>query len=370
MRIALVHDWFIGLGGSEQVFKQILACYPNADIFCLIDHLNPNQREYILQGKKTNTSFLQRLPFSKRIYRYFLPLFRRGIESFDLSGYDLIISSSHAVAKGVITGKDQMHICYCHTPMRYAWDLKTEYLKEIKSNTLRKRLSAQLDKIKKWDLETASNVNYFIANSKYIAKRIKKNYKREAHVIYPSANTNLFVPNNKQKNDEGYAIVVSRMVPYKKLDIILNAYAQLPNHKLKIVGTGPMRKKLEAMASPNVEIMPYQPFKNLVELIKNADFFILAANEDFGITSIEAQACGIPVLALEKGGYLESVVADKTGVFYSEQTSESIAKGVLEISSKLDAFDKETIRANAELFSEERFRMALKSFVDEKLVKA
>ena len=272
------------------------------------------------------------------------------------------------MAKGIKAHEGQLHICYCHTPVRYAWDLKMEYLKQIPSLFLKKMASWQLNKLKKWDLNSVDRVDHFIANSQFIAERIRNNYGRSSKVIYPPVNTTLFKPmsNGKERNEK-YAITVSRMVPYKKIDLIIKAFNTIPDFKLKVIGKGPQAAYLKSIAGDNVEILGHQPFDDLVHLIRNSRVLILAAFEDFGITSLEAQACGIPVIALNKGGYLESVIEDTTGVLYDDQSVESLIDGFNRFIENESKFNPTNIRENAKKFEEDRFRNELMSYVNEKI---
>jgi hypothetical protein len=361
MRVAIVHDWLVEKGGAELVLKEIVACYPDAEIFSLIDFLSDEERQYYIAGKSVTTSFLQKLPKAKKIYRNFLPLMPFAIEQLDVSSYDLVISSSYAVAKGVITGPDQLHICYCHSPIRYAWDLQFQYLKEagLTSGVKSTFVKWVLHKIRNWDYRSAAAVDVFVSNSSFIKRRISKFYRRDAVVIHPPVDVAGF-PLVEQKQD--FYLTASRMVPYKKIDLIVKAFAGMPDKKLVVIGQGPDFKKIKELATPNVEIMGYQPFSVLKEKMQSAKAFVFAAEEDFGIVPVEAQACGTPVIAFGKGGALETVLDGVTGIFFSEQTEVSIQQAV----NRFEAltFNPIDIRENAEKFSVERFRDNLKSLVD------
>ena len=297
MKIAVVHDWLVVYGGAEKVLEQILNIYPEADLFALVDFLDEDKRDFI-KDKKVKTSFIQRLPKAKTKYRNYLPLMPLAIEQLDLSKYDLIISSSYCVAKGIITSPNQVHISYVHSPIRYAWDLQHQYLKEA---GLTKGLKGWLAKIilhymRIWDTRTSNGVDYFIANSKFIAKRIWKCYRREADVIYPPVDVEAFEYCDQK---EDFYLTASRMVPYKKMDLIVEAFTHIPDKKLIVIGTGPDFDKIQKIAQghDNIKLMGYQPFSVLKEHMQKAKAFVFAAEEDFGITPVEAQACGTPVIA-------------------------------------------------------------------------
>lgn len=321
MKIAIVCDWLVTYAGSERVLEELLVCYPQADLFAVVDFL-PEKDRHFLQGKTVTTTFIQKLPWAKKHYRAYLNWMPLAIEQLDLSAYDLIISSSHAVAKGVITGPDQIHVSYVHSPMRYAWDLQHQYLKESGLNKGVKGFLAQylLHKMRLWDQRTANNVDYFIANSHYIARRIFKIYRREAEVIYPPVKTALFKPASKK---ETFYLAASRLVPYKKMELIAASFADMPDKTLILIGDGPDLEKVKANAGPNVQILGYQPQAVLLDYMQRAKAFIFAAEEDFGITLVEAQACGTPVIAYGKGGALETVNdlshPTPTGLFFPQQ---------------------------------------------------
>lgn len=363
MKVAYIHDWLVISGGAEKVAREILACFPKADVFCLVDFLDHKDRDFILHGKSTKTSFIQNLPFAKSKYRNYLPLFPLAIEQFDLSEYDLVISSSYAVAKGVLTHSNQTHICYCHSPMRYAWDLYHHYLDTTPMGKWKRRIAKlTLHYLRNWDIASANRVDYFIANSDYIKRRIEKIYRRDAVVIHPPVAIDQFSFSNEKKD---YYIAFSRLVPYKKLDLIAEAFRSMPDKKLIIAGGGPELKNLRKNCPENVTVTGELPFSVLLEKIQHAKALIVAAEEDFGLTPVEAQACGTPVIAFRKGGYLETVIENQTGVFFSEQTAESIQDAVY----KFEAihWKYETCRKNAEEFSNTNFKTHLLTFIQAKL---
>ena len=369
MKIAIVCDWLVTYAGAEKVLEQILNVFPEADLFALVDFLPENNRAFI-KNKKVTTSFIQKLPKAKNKYRNYLPLMPLAIEQLDVTDYDIVISSSHCVAKGVITSPNQVHISYVHSPIRYAWDLQHQYLKE---SGLNKGLKGWLAKailhyIRLWDYRTANNVDYFIANSNFIAKRIWKCYRRKAKVIYPPVDVKSFELCEKK---EDFYLTASRMVPYKKMDLIVEAFSKMPDKKLIVIGDGPDFKKIKAKAGKNVTLLGYQSFEVLKEHMQKAQAFIFAAEEDFGITPVEAQACGTPVIAYGKGGAHETIVGiDKenpTGVFFEGQTVESICKTVKKFEEVKDKIKPQICRANAERFSNERFLEEIKQYMEEKV---
>lgn len=368
MKIAIIADWLTTYAGSERVLEQMIACYPQADVFAVVDFV-PEESRGFLQGKQPVTTFIQKLPGAKRFARHYLPLMPLAVEQLDLSGYDLILSSSHAVAKGVIVGPDQLHISYVHSPIRYAWDLQHQYLKE---SGLDKRAIGWLarwflHKIRLWDVRTQFGVDEFLANSRFIARRIHRVYGRDATVIYPPVDVNAF--SLSEAKDDFY-LTASRMVPYKRMDLIVEAFAAMPDKTLVVIGDGPDFEKIRAKATPNVRLMGYQSFSVLRDHMQRAKAFVFAAEEDFGITPVEAQACGTPVIAFGKGGALETVRglntvgSVPTGVFFNEQSVSSIVDAVQRFESSQPQFVPAAIRQYAEQFSVANFRERYMQFVD------
>ncbi|WP_233806516.1 glycosyltransferase family 4 protein [Paraburkholderia sp. HP33-1] len=367
MKVAIVHDWLVVSGGAEKVLKNIIECFPDADVFSIVDFLEDRD---CVKGKSVNTSFIQKMPFARSRYRAYLPLMPIAIEQVDLSGYDLVISSSHAVAKGVLTGPYQVHISYIHSPIRYAWDLQHQYLRESHLDTgLRSALArVLLHYIRGWDSRSANGVDHLVANSQFIARRIRKAYQRESTVIYPPVDlANMSIGTEK----EDFYVTASRMVPYKRIDLIVQAFSQTPDRRLVVIGDGPEMKKIRSVAGENVEILGHQPSDVLIDHLRRARAFVFAAEEDFGISVVEAQACGTPVIAFGRGGVLESVVGlpleRATGVFFGEQTTASLLEAVGRFESNAGLFDARACRKNAERFSSENFKKALMSFVDTRL---
>lgn len=364
-RVAIVHDWLVTYAGAERVLEQMLNVLPQADLFSLIDLLPAEKRDFI-QAKCVRTSFLQRIPLMRTSYRQYLPLMPLAIEQLDLSGYDLVISSSHAVAKGVLTGPDQLHICMCYSPIRYAWDLQHQYLRESGLERGPKSWLARsmLHKIRLWDARTSNGVDHFIAISKFVARRIWKTYRREAKVIYPPVDTQAFELCSEKAD---FYLCASRMVPYKRIELIIDAFAAMPEKRLVVIGDGPDYPKIAGKAGENVTLLGFQPFEVLMHYMQRAIAFVFAAEEDFGIVPVEAQACGTPVIAYGKGGVLETVLGEHhhspTGIFFPSQTPEAIIRAVQCFESARQHFDPAAIRAQAERFSKSAFTSSFSGFV-------
>jgi len=362
MKKALIHDWFSVYAGAEKCVESFTNIWDDFDIYSLIDFLGDKDREIILKGKYANTSFIQNLPKAQTKYRNYLPLFPLAIEQFDLSEYDVILSSSHAVAKGVLTHSNQLHISYVHTPIRYAWDLYHQYLKEsgLDKGLKGKLAKYFLHKIRIWDVSTINRVDYYIANSHYIARRIKKVYGKESSVIYPPVDVEKF---ELYEEKEDYYFTMSRMVPYKKIDLIVEAFSKT-NKKLIVAGTGPDMEKIKSFAKDNVEFVGFISDEEAINYMQKAKAFVFAAEEDFGIVPVEAGACGTPVICLGKGGTKETVIDGVTGVHFEEQKVDSLLEAVKRF-EKLE-FHPQEIREHSLKFSKERFEKEIEAFVDEK----
>lgn len=366
MKVAIIHEWFVSYAGSERVVEQMLNCYPSADLYSVVEFLTPEQRGFI-QNKPVTTSFIQKFPFARKHYRQYLSLMPLAVEQFDLSSYDVIISSSHAVAKGVLTGPDQLHLCMCYSPIRYAWDLQHQYIKESNMQTGLKGWIAKilLHKIRMWDYRTAHGVNEFIAISKFIKRRINKVYGRSSTVIYPPVDTQAF---SLQRTKEDFYLTASRMVPYKKMDMIVEAFAKMPDKKLIVIGDGPDFDKIKAKCPSNVTLMGFQKFEVLKDHMQRAKAFVFAAEEDFGITPLEAQSCGTPVIAFAKGGALETINGldhpAPTGVFFDKQSVDAIVTAVREFEDKRELISAENCEANALRFSIKVFKEKFTDFVE------
>ena len=365
---ALVVDWLVTYAGAERVVESIIKRFPESDLFSLIDFVDENQRNF-LKGKTVSTSFIQNLPKAKKKYQKYLPFMPLAIEQLDVSSYDVVISSSHCVAKGVLTGPDQLHISYVHSPIRYAWDLQHQYLTEAGLDKGIKGWLAKwvLHKIRIWDYRTANGVDHFIANSHFIARRIKKVYGRESTVIYPPVAVDDFEVSEKK---EDFYFTASRMVPYKRMDLIVEAFSQMPDKRLIVIGDGSEFDKIKRKAGPNVELLGYQPFSVLKDHMRRAKAFVFAAEEDFGITPVEAQACGTPVIAFGKGGALETVrplgVAASTGLFFDTQSVPSLCAAIKSFEENQHIFIPADCRTNAEKFSTQRFEREFSEFVEAK----
>lgn len=360
-KIAIVHDWLVTDAGAEKVLKAIVEIYPTAEIFSLVDFLSDEDRKTILNDKSVKTSFIQKLPFAKNHFRNYLPLFPKAIESFDLSSYDLIISSSWAVAKGVKTTKEQIHISYCHTPIRYAWDLYDEYTSNLKQP---KKFLVQntLKYIRKFDIKTLDSVDFFIANSKFVQNRIRKTYDRDSVVIYPPVDVENFKLFEKK---EQFYLTASRLVPYKKTKLIVEAFNKMPDKKLVVIGDGEEYEEIKKIAKSNIEVLGFQKKSVMIDYMQKAKAFVYAAVEDFGIVPIEAMACGTPVIALSEGGTAETVQDKVNGIHFKEQNIDEIIKGVKEFETI--SFDAKQISGQAQSFSTQRFKEEIKGFISTKL---
>ncbi len=353
-KISVVHEWLLSYAGSEQVTAKILNLFPQSKLFSVVDFLTDKQRIFF-DGRRAVTTFIQKLPGAHKHYQKYLPLMPLAVEQLDVSEADIVISSAHAVAKGVLTGPDQLHISYVHSPMRYAWDLQHQYLRESGLSTGLKGwiIKWLLHKLRIWDYRTANGVDHFIANSQFIARRIKKIYGRDATVIYPPVAVDDF-PCVEQKED--FYFTASRMVPYKKMDLIVEAFTKMPDKRLVVIGDGGESKKIGALAAghPNITLLGYQPFDVLKSHMQRAKAFVFAAEEDFGITPVEAQACGTPVIAFGKGGALETVrplgVDAPTGLFFDSQSLPSLCTAIQSFEENHHMFCAANCRANAEKF--------------------
>ncbi len=366
-KVCIIHDWLTTYAGAERVLEQVLNIFPDSDIFSIVDFIDKNERDW-LKNKQVKTSFIQKLPFAQKKYRSYLPLMPLAIEQFDLSKYDIVISLSHAVAKGVLTGPNQLHVCLCFSPIRYAWDLQHQYLRESNLKTGIKSVLARwiLHKIRIWDVRTSNGVDDFIAISNFISRRIKKVYNRSSKVIYPPVDTNKFKLINSPK--ENYYVTCSRMVPYKRIDLIVETFSkEFPEKKLVVIGDGPEHKKIKKIAGKNIEFLGKVPFKILHKKLALAKAFIFAAEEDFGIAPIEAQSCGTPVIAYRAGAASETINGNdsfkKTGIFFNSQTIESLSQAVRDFECSDINFAPEVCRENSLRFSKENFIEEFNSFV-------
>ncbi len=360
MKSVIVHDWLTSMSGAEKVVEAIYELYPSK-MFTLFKDAS-KFKGGLFDKIEIETSFLQKMPGMLQYYRNLLPLFPHAIESFDLSDYDLILSSSHSVAKGVLPHGGQQHICYCHTPMRYAWDLYFDYMKGGGLKSL--LMKPFLHRIRNWDVFASMRVDHFIANSECVAKRIKKIYRRDAPVIHPPVDTKFFALSEKPRED--FYITAGRFVPYKKIDIIVEAFRHLPDKKLVVIGEGPEMNKIRSKAGKNVALLGFQKSEYLKEMLQKAKAFLFMANEDFGILPVEAQSCGTPVIAFGKGGALETVVENETGLFLFNQSASALADMIKFFERNQERFDPKFIRQHAESFSREHFQNKFQQFVEEK----
>jgi glycosyltransferase involved in cell wall biosynthesis len=369
LRVAIVHYWFTAYGGGERVVESLSEIFPQADIFALV--ADRKAMPETLRQHSVADSFLSRIPGAKRLYRHLLPLYPIALEQFDLSAYDLVISSESGPAKGVITSPQTCHICYCHSPMRYIWDLYHEARKSMNPVT-RAIFSAAAHYMRLWDFSTAARVDYFVANSRYIAARIRKCYRRESAVIYPPAN---WATGYISQKVDDYYLAVGRLVPYKCIDLAIEACNRLQRH-LRIVGTGPEYKRLKRMAGPTVEFLGRLDEQLLHETYANCRALLFPGEEDFGIVPVEAQSHGRPVIAFGRGGVLETVTggfADDcedgkcTGVFFQQSSPESLCAAIRQFEQVEVGFRPEFIRASVERFSQERFKTEFAAFTVEKM---
>ena len=365
MKVAFVQDWFNANGGAEKVAGAILDIYDKEDltIYALFDKFPVEARAEILSNRPVQTSILQYIPYISRIYRYFLPVMPWLMSRFRLRGYDMVISTSHAVAKGFKADKGTLNICYCHTPLRPIWDMYDDYAASHPMGGFFP-YRAFVNYLRRWDVATAGRVHYFIANSKHIQQRIEKSYGRQSAVIYPPVRVEQFTLSTKPRKD--YYLCVGRIVPYKKIDLIVKAFMQMPEKNLVVIGDGWGATAVNEMIKDhkNIEWHGYQDDKTMLQYIQEARACIFAAKEDFGIMCVEVQACGTPVIALNYGGYKETVIAGETGLFFDQQTELSIIDAVTLFDNN-PLINHTTIRDNALRFSEERFGREFKDFVQQ-----
>jgi len=358
MRVALVHDYLNQYGGAERVLEAFCQIFPKAPIYTLL--YDQKRTGYAFKGRTIYTSFMQKVPLVKSHHRPFLMLMPLAIEQFDLSDYDLVLSDSASYAKGVITPPETLHICYCHTPIRYAWDDSQKYIDEFGySNPIKKIIPFFMNYIRVWDEQAAQRVDKFIANSNFVAKRIEKYYQRQAQVINPPVKADLFYLADKP---DKYFLMVGRFLPYKRFDLTIKAFNQL-GWPLKIIGHGPEMKKLQALAKSNIEFLGLVSDQKLKEYYAYCQALIFPQEEDFGITALEAMASGRPVIAFESGGALEIIQPGITGLFFKEQKAESLIETLTKFNPS--DFNPKAIREIAMRFDQEEFKKKIKSFIDE-----
>ena len=357
--IAIVHDWLVGMRGGEKVLEVVCELFPDAVLWTLV-HQKGNLSPTI-ESMDIRTSFIQKIPFGRHKYQYFLPLYPAAIRKFDLQEFDLIISISHAAAKAVRPRKDVLHICYCHTPMRYIWDQYDDYFGKGKSSFVaRTAMKMCVEYLRRWDIESVNGVDYFIANSNNVQERIRRIYRRDSTVMYPPVDVDRFSVSNK---DSGYYLIVSALVPYKRIDLAIEAFNEL-GERLVIIGTGEERKRLQVGARSNIEFLGWVDDDRLAEYYAGCRALIFPGEEDFGIVPLEAMASGKPVIAFAKGGALETVVDGKTGILFSEQTRESLMGAVQRFTQM--TFDGTAIRSHVERFDRKLFKEQLLLYIQER----
>ncbi len=351
MNLAIIADWLPVYAGAEHVIAQMHGLWPDAPIFTTVANMSGIGP---LNDAEIHTTPLQKWYRLTGNHQWMLPWMPRAIESIDLRGYDVVLSSSHAIGKGIVPPSTARHICYCHTPMRYAWEMEDEYLDDFKvPNCLRRTIKQKLKQIRKWDLTSAARVDQFIANSTTVQERIKRTYNREAIVIHPPVSERFFQSPITDLSSRDYYLTVGRQVPYKRTDLLIEA-ANKMSIPLKVAGSGKDFDRLKAMAGPTVEMLGFVPDEKLPELYSNAKAFLFAPFEDAGVVPLEAQACGTPVVAFGKGGVLDTVVDSETGVYFSEQSKESVIDAIQRFEGM--NFDVSKIREHAKRFSAKRFQ--------------
>lgn len=369
-RVAIVHYWLVTHRGGERVIEALAEMFPQADIFTLV--YDPSGTSPVIRQHPIHTSFIQKLPFGRRFYRAYLPLFPLALEHFDLRGYDLVISSESGPAKGVLTDPETCHICYCHTPMRYVWNLYHDY-RATAGPVARLAMPLFMHYLRQWDQASAGRVDYFVANSENTARRVRRYFGREAHVIYPPVDTRRFT---WSCSVDSYYLAVAEMVPYKRIDLAIEAFNRC-GRKLLVVGEGPEWRRWRRLAKPNVEFLGRLESQALAKLYASCRALIFPGEEDFGIIPLEAQACGRPVIAYRRGGSLETVIAYDgngsrnpeacTGLLFPAQTVEALVEAVRLFESVEGRFDPAFIRAHAERFDTSRFKAEMQAFVNDKL---
>jgi glycosyltransferase involved in cell wall biosynthesis len=380
MKIAIVHDWLTGMRGGEKCLEVFCRLYPDADLFTLL-HL-PNKVSSVIESHPIHTSFIQSLPLAETKYRYYLPLMPFAIEQFDFSGYDLILSSSHCVAKGVKPGPNGLHICYCHTPMRYIWDQFDQYFgREFSGKVPAIVMQILRPWLQRWDVRTSGRVNHFIANSRHVQARIRKYYHREAAVIHPPVDTEMFAPSSDEIED--YFLIVSAFAPYKRVDLAVEAFNEL-GYPFVVIGSGQEAGSLRKVAGPNIRFEGWLDNTAIRSHYARCRAFVFCGEEDFGITLLEAQAMGRPVIALGRGGALETVIPDRqtwrpetgiaehktsqpTGVFFYEQTPTAIMQAIQHFDSVESQFHPEAIRRHAVRFDVAVYTDQIRNFIEQHL---
>lgn len=364
MKVAIVHDWLVSMGGSERCLETFCELYPDATLYTLLYDREKITSETI-NRMHIVTSFIQEMPLAKTKYRNYLPLFPSAIEKFDLKGYDMVISLSHCAAKGVLSHPESLHICYCCTPMRYAWDFYSQYFnRDNCSWPMLQIIPHFMNYLRKWDVASSERVDYYISVSNYIKDKIKRYYSRESEVIYPPVDTDFFLPDGEPEN---YFLIISRLVNHKRIDVAVNAFNEL-KLPLVIIGEGPRYKSLVEKAGPNIKFLGFQPDEVTKKYYSKCRALILPSEEDFGITPLEVQSCGRPVIAYGKGGILETVIPGKTGELFPEQSAGSLIDAIRKFRS--EKYDPVFIRQNALKFSRANFKKQLENSIQDKIARS
>lgn len=358
MKIAIAHDWMFSMRGGEKVLECLFELFPSADFYVLVCDLN--RVSSLLKERKIFTSFIQNLPFSKKLYKLYLPLMPFAVESLNFSDYDLVISVSHCLIKSIITSPLTTHVCYCNSPVRYAYDLFDDYFKDTWP-PLRRIFSLMMGILRWWDIKTSKRADYFIGNSKNIQGKIKSYYNRDSTVIYPPVDTDFFIPSG---NKHDYYLALSALVPYKRIDLAVKAFNRLKKD-LVIIGEGPEMKKLKNMAEDNIKFLGWRSDEEIRHYYQNCRALVFPGNEDFGIVPVEAQSCGRPVIAFFGGGAMETVKEGITGHFFKEQNPQALQNSVIEFGSM--TISPEECRNNALEFSRERFKREISDFLKKNL---
>ncbi len=372
MRVALVHDWLDTWGGGEAVLAQLLQVFPRADLYTLVDYLPSAERDRLGAGRPIATSSLQGLPAARKWFRYAAVAYPQIVERFDLSGYDVVVSDSHAVAKGARTHAGQVHVCYCHTPARFAWTMAATYAERASAAAAWRRplVERALARFRAWDRRASARVDRFVANSRHIAAAIARCYGRDAEVVYPPVDIERFAAAAEETAAQPRSefVTLSRLVPYKRIDVLVEAFRRLPGRRLVVLGDGPERPRLESLGVPNVELAGARSDADIARRMASAKAFLIAAEEDFGIAPVEAQAAGTPVIAYGRGGALETIRgldhAAPTGVFFDAQTPEAVVAAVEALDAAANRITATACRENARRFGAARFRAEIAQAVD------
>lgn len=360
MKVAIVHYWLVTMRGGERVVEALCELYPDADIYTHV--AVPEMLTDTIRGHRIRETFIARLPGARRRYQKYLPLMPLALEQLDLRAYDLVISSECGPAKGVITTPRTLHVCYCHSPMRYVWDMYWDYLKGV-PKYLRPAARLLLHYVRRWDLASAFRVDHFLANSDYVARRVKKHYRRDAEVIHPPVDTGMF---EVAESTEDFYLLVGQLVPYKRADLAVRAFSSA-GRRLVVIGDGEQLADLRRLAGPTVEVMGRQPMSVIRDKYSRCRALVFPGEEDFGIVPLEAMASGRPIIAYGRGGALETVIEGRTGLFFDEQTEESLLAAVDRFEDIEETFDPAEIRRHASQFDREVFKAKFRARVDQLL---